>query len=513
VSLVTGSGDLTLPSQSETRGPYPKLKVCHLVATTEGAPWMYEQLRELRDQYGFEVTAVVSGDSGPLVAKLDAAGIPHFAANFEFGTLRSMLRLPRSIYGLARFFRQQRFDVVQTHIFISMVFGRLASWLADVPVRLSMIAGPFHLKAHTSRWIDRSTCWMETALVPSCEESVRLCREMGVRDERLRLIYYSADEQNFDPRRTLPINLRQQYGWAQDTPLIGMVAYFYPRLPKSRWIPSFLHEQGVKGHEDLIKAAPIILTEFPAAKFLLVGSGWGAAGDTYLQEVKELVRRLKLEESVIFAGYRADINSVLREVDVAVQPSLDENLGGTLEALLMECPLVATRVGGMVDTVRDGQTGVLVNPASPDDLARGILQLLREPERARALGRAGRKLILERFSLNRTVQDLAGLYDCLAAREKKRRKFYQPSVSLWRLVVAMPIVAYLAFRLFVIDLKLPVYLLKLPVYLFRIWFYRLLRAAYLVSCWLRGRKVNETKAELKQSSVHKLTQLSESESD
>src|SRR5947209_5010000 len=323
MSRPTGMSDPTLSPRSAGRGPYPKLKVCHLVATTQGAAWMYEQLRELRDQYGFEVTAVVSGDSGPLVDKLDAAGIPHFAANFEFGTLRSMLRMPRSIYRLARFFRQQRFDVVQTHIFISMVFGRLASWLADVPVRLSMIAGPFQLRAHTSRWVDRATCWMETMLVPSCAESVRLCREMGVPDERLSLIYYSADEQIFDPRRTPPINLRQQYGWAHDTPLIGMVAYFYPRLPKSGWVPTLLHEKGGKGHEDLIKAAPVILAEFPTAKFLLVGSGWGTAGDAYMQEIKELVRSLKLEESVVFTGYRADINSVLREVDVAVQPSLD----------------------------------------------------------------------------------------------------------------------------------------------------------------------------------------------
>jgi len=364
-----------------------------------------------------------------------------------------------------------------------------------------MIAGPFQLKAHSSRWIDRSTSWMETMHIPSCEESLRLCREMGVPDERLTLIYYGADEEIFDPGLTPAINLRQQYGLPEDTPLIGMVAYFYPRLPKSGWVPPRLQGQGAKGHEDLIKATPIILAEFPAAKFLLVGSGWGAAGQAYLQEIEDLVHSLALEESVIFAGYRGDVNSVLREVDVAVQAALDENLGGTLEALLMECPLVATRVGGMVDTVRDGQTGVLVSATTPDDLARGILELLRDPERGRALGRAGRRLVLERFSLNRTVGDLAELYDRLATREKQRRKFYQLSVSLWRLLVALPVGTYLAVRLFVIDLNLAVYALKLPFYLIRGLFRRL----------LHGRRHHQTKTELKQPSAHRMTQLSDSD--
>ena len=61
---------------------------------------MCEQLRELRDQYGFEVTAVVSGGCGTLIDKLDAEGIPHLAADFAFGSLRAMLRMPRAIFRL-----------------------------------------------------------------------------------------------------------------------------------------------------------------------------------------------------------------------------------------------------------------------------------------------------------------------------------------------------------------------------------------------------------------------------
>jgi glycosyltransferase involved in cell wall biosynthesis len=440
-------------------------KVCHVVATTEGAPWMFEQLRELRDQYGFEVTAVVSGDHGKLIDQLDSEGIPHFVANFDFTTVRGMLRLPGSVFRLAQLFRQQRFDVVQTHIFLSMLVGRLAAWLADVPVRLSMIAGPFHLEAHTSRWIDRSTCWMETMLIPSCEESMRLCRKMGVPEKRLALVYYGPDEQNFNPRKTSPANIRQFFGWPPDTPLVGMIAYFYPRLSKGRWIPPYLHERGIKGHEDLINAATTILEEFPTTKFLLVGSGWGDAGESYRNELKEQVANLGLEDSIIFTGYHSNVKSILCEVNIAVQASLNENLGGTLEALLMECPLVATRVGGMVDAVLHGETGILVNPSSPNDLAEGIMKLLREPEVARTLGASGRKLMLKRFTLDRTVKDLAELYGRLIVQGEKRRTFHSPLVSLWRASIGVPVLFYLAGRLIFADIFLPTYL---PIYLARV---------------------------------------------
>lgn len=424
-------------SRDDKKSRARALKVCHVVAASEGATWMVEQLRELRNQHGYDVTAVVSGDSGKLIDKLDAEGIPRFAFNFSFGGLRAPVTMPLRILRLARFFRQQRFDVVQSHVFGSMLIARPAAWLADVPVRLSMISGPFHLEAQASRWIERSTHWMETMLIPSCEASVRLCRDLGISKERLALVYYGADEKKFDPSATQTTKLLQRFGLGDDVPKIGMVSYFYRRLPRSRWIPRQLVGRGGKGHEDLVNAARAVQAQFPAARFLLIGSGWGEAGEAYWQELRELVKGLGLEKTILFTGYQEDISGVLRELDVAVQASLSENLGGTIEALLMECPLVATRVGGMPDAVRDGETGILVNPGDPEDLARGIIQQLRHPEKARALAAAGRKLALERFTLSRTASDLSQLYATLLNREGNARRKYRPGVSSYRLLILL----------------------------------------------------------------------------
>jgi hypothetical protein len=159
----------------------------------------------------------------------------------------------------------------------------------------------------------------------------------------------------------------------------------------------------------------------------------------------------------------------------------------------MERPLVVTRVGGLVDTVRDGETGLVVNPSSPEDLARGILEMLRDPERARALGKAGRKLILERFTLGRTARDLSQLYQRLITRARKKHQ-YNPLISFWRLIAALPVFAYIAFRLLVIDMFIPIYL---PIYLARLrlipvrvyyrlrfYAYRGLQAGYVVRSYV-----------------------------
>jgi glycosyltransferase involved in cell wall biosynthesis len=465
--IVTRPPDDNASRQSTLESPSRKLKVCHIAATTEGGTWMVEQLRELRDQHGCEVWAVVSGKSGGLIDHLRAENIPYHVESFSFGSVRGILVMPRTLLSLMRFFRRERFDVVQTHLFFSMLFGRIAGWLADVPVRLAMLAGPYHLQARITRWIDRDTCWMETGLIPSCEFSVQLYQSLGVSKERLSLIYYGPDERKFSAEQVQPVNLREEYGWPPDTPLIGKVAYFYPRLIGRGWVPESVEGRGVKGHEDVIKAAPLVLAEFPKAKFLLIGSGWGEAGEKYLDELKSVVREMGLAESVIFTGYRKDANKFLRSVDVAVQASLNENCDGTIEGLLMECPMVVTRVGGLVDTVRDGETGVVVAPSCPEDLAQGILKLLRDPDKARDYGRAGRKLMLERFTLSRTAKDLRDLYGRLLSAEEKRRAFYNPLVSLLRLIAFIPLLAYLTFRLYIIDVYFGIYF---PIHFSRILF-------------------------------------------
>jgi glycosyltransferase involved in cell wall biosynthesis len=409
---------------------------------------MLDQLVELRDRYGWDVTAIIASGDGSLRGKLEARGIRTVAFDFEFPSRFRLHRLPRTVLALTRHFDLERYDVAQTHLFNSMVLGRLAAWLADVPVRLAMVAGPFHLEAETPRWVDADTAWMDTGIIGSCAYTNALYRSLGVPERKLHLVYYGPNATTFDPSKTQPADLRAEFGWPADAPIVGMVAYFYPKLPPSRWTPRQLHAVANKRHEDLLRAVGHVLRKHPEVRFVLVGSGWGPDGEAQLAAMQALADELGLRQAVAFAGYRSDVARTLQAFDVSVQASLSENLGGTIESLLMERPLVATRVGGMVDSVHDETTGLLVPPLDPEALARAICRLLDDPAWAKTLGQAGRRLMLSQFTLEQTVAALDAIYrKQLAGDGVSRRHGFRTARRLLRRCVAIGVFAYLGGRL------------------------------------------------------------------
>jgi glycosyltransferase involved in cell wall biosynthesis len=141
------------------------------------------------------------------------------------------------------------------------------------------------------------------------------------------------------------------------------------------------------------------------AKLVIVGEG-------YLQEeLVTLVHRLGLRDSVIFTGFQADVFQIIATFDVAVLPSFFEGMGRVLlEAMAMEKPVVASRVGGIPDLVEDGINGFLVSPGNIRELKEGLLKVLRDKKLARKLGQKGRKKTTEGFSAEIMVQSIDRIY-------------------------------------------------------------------------------------------------------
>ena len=154
-----------------------------------------------------------------------------------------------------------------------------------------------------------------------------------------------------------------------------------------------------KGHRYLVAAAARVVREVPDARFVILGDGELAP------TLEHQVRDLGLERHVLLAGYRPDAMALVKSFDVFVVSSLADGLGtAVLEAMACRRPVVATRAGGIPETMTDGEHGLLVAPADEADLARAILRLLRDGALCARLAAAGRTRVESAFSVDQLIE-------------------------------------------------------------------------------------------------------------
>jgi glycosyltransferase involved in cell wall biosynthesis len=117
-----------------------------------------------------------------------------------------------------------------------------------------------------------------------------------------------------------------------------------------------------------------------------------------------------------FCGERKDVDRILPTFSVFILPSLVEGMSmALLEAMAAGRAIVATRVGGNIDLIQDGENGLLVSPGEPEEMAHAALRLLRNPQWAGQLGRAARIAVMNQHGADKMVEDLKGIYERLLA--------------------------------------------------------------------------------------------------
>jgi glycosyltransferase involved in cell wall biosynthesis len=165
----------------------------------------------------------------------------------------------------------------------------------------------------------------------------------------------------------------------------------------------------VKNHALLLRAWKRVLERVPDAMLLVVGNG------PLEPSLRVQATELGIESSIRFLGFRLDIPELLQALDVFVLSSLSEGLSLTLlEAEAVGLPIVATRVGGNPEVVRDGDTGFLVPSGEEEPLASALARLLQDPSLRTRLGERGRALYREQYTLQAMVQGYVELYARLA---------------------------------------------------------------------------------------------------
>jgi glycosyltransferase involved in cell wall biosynthesis len=371
-------------------GPAP-IRVLFLIESLDYDPGGAERLVVAlathlpRDR--FDVTVCTTrAVEGELISQVRAAGIRHLALD-----RRSRLNV-FAWRALTRFLRRERVDVLHAHMWGSNFWGCLLGRLCRVPVVI----------AHEHTWAYRGKPYrrlldgyfigrLATVFLTVAN------RDLMVRWERVPAGKVQVMPNPYVPRATSgDSDVRAELGIAVDAPVVGTIARLRPQ----------------KALEVLLDAFAALTRALPQAQLVIAGDG------PCRQGLERHAATLGIAHQVHFLGMREDVGAVLRAIDVAAMSSDFE--GSPLfgfECMAHRRPLVATAVGGLVDSFEDGRTALLVPRRDSDSLARAIESLLRDPRRRERIAVAAHAE-LGRYTIERIVGRYVDLYEHLVLERR-----------------------------------------------------------------------------------------------
>ena len=307
---------------------------------------------------------------------------------------------------LAAVLRSLRPDIVHTRNLNALEAQFVAAWLG-VPGRVHGEHGRDVFDLEGRNW---KYNLLRRAARPLVQRYIAVSRDLagwlsstvGVRPQRLTQIYNGVDSQRFRPRQG-PRPAAGPAGFLDGARLV---------------IGSVGRLVAVKDYPTLVRAFIRLHALSPQAdglRLLLVGDGPERAA------CERLLTAAGLAGQVWFAGNRDDIPELMRAMDLFVLPSLGEGISNTiLEAMASGLPVVASRVGGNSELVREGETGSLFAAGDHEALARLLLDYGRDPARLEREGLAARRRIETEFALERMAAAYAAVYDGLLAHVRTR---------------------------------------------------------------------------------------------
>jgi glycosyltransferase involved in cell wall biosynthesis len=302
---------------------------------------------------------------------------------------------PFAWWPLLRLLRRERVDVLHAHTFGHNAWATVLGRLAGVGV----VVAHEHNWAFAGRplrpFVDRRLIARGSDAIIVVSEDAR--RKM-IEVERIppdRLVVLPNGVPAMPPGNGHAV--RAELAIGRHDPVIGVVCVMRPE----------------KAVGSLVRAAALLLPEVPRLRVVVAGDGPDRPA------VQALARELDVADRVHLLGDRMDVPDILAALDVAVLCSDYEGIPlALLEYMDAARPIVATRVGGIPELIEDGVDGLLVPPRDPPALAEAILALLRDPERAAAMGARARERCRREFSVDASVERLQELYERLDAARR-----------------------------------------------------------------------------------------------
>ncbi len=347
------------------------------------------ELARRMDPKKYEVTLACLRKEGPLLEKLNGSTVNLVEFHPKGG-----IDSPRGLYQLARmvaYLRRGKFDVVHAHDLWSNMIGLVAGKLAGVPVIVTSQRDLSHAdwyQGSRKRWLRKAQNASSAVLTNARMIREGLVTQEGFAADKVRVIYNGVDVEGFEPSPT-------------------MRAKLFPGMERAKLIVLVgnMHTD-VKGHPTLIAAAAEVVARFPQVRFVLVGDG------EKRKDFETAAHAAGVGTNFMFLGRRNDVPDILAACDIAVLPSAAEGMpNAVLEYMAAGLPVVASAVGGNLEVIADGTTGLLVPSGDADALGQALLRLFADDVLALRLARKGRELVEQRFSFERLTREVGALYE------------------------------------------------------------------------------------------------------
>lgn len=321
--------------------------------------------------------AITVSGGGRLVRELDMPMSRHYTLP---AGKKSPLSVLRMIGELKSIIRREDIDIVHARSRVPALIGYFA---ARSSRRVFVTTAHGYYGKHV---MSVPMSWGKFVIVASNVMAKHMMSNFGVPAERIRLIPRGVDLDRF---RYMPKERRPGQEF-----VIGMVSRITP----------------LKGHADFIRAVSMLARRIPRIKALIVGD---APKPKYKEGLELIVRRLGLAGTVEFVRSTGDVPSLMRTLDLLVSATVTPEAFGRviIEANASGVPVVATRVGGIVDIIEDGKNGFLCGPGDPKDMADRIFTLYKDPKLAASMAGEAHSRVKGVFNLEKMMQRTISVYE------------------------------------------------------------------------------------------------------
>ncbi|WP_431896161.1 glycosyltransferase family 4 protein [Micromonospora haikouensis] len=413
------------PGRAPSSGGRPagrRLRVAVLLKTNTGGMWILPQVTELRAR-GHEVVVILPAGAGRLTGELRRRGVTVAESPFDFRVGPHALR---GLLGLRRLVRHLAPDVLHYHLLASAFAARFATFGMTLG-RVHMVAGPLYLESRLIRCFERLLWRLDDVVICGCRHASNRYGQLGCPPHRRPVATYGVDTGRVRPdwaaeaapggvervdwraHAEARAKARAELGIADDTFLAVMVAYVYPPIRLAN------RGRGIKGHDVLLPAWRRFHARHPRTHLLIIGGGWGPAGEAYRRQLIERFGTAGVPD-ITWLETVDDVRPWYAAADVSVSPSLGESHGAAVEAGAMAVPSIVSEAGGLPETV-DERSGWVVPVDDVPALADALHVAYEEFEAGRLAerGRAARRLMEERFDNRRSAGLVAEVIESVAA--------------------------------------------------------------------------------------------------